>query len=259
MANKSNKFSDDNDFDIVDDFALSDKKKETSQERHTKDVEDSEKEYDNDDDNYIKSLFENNNIVGFYKDEEHPDQGYSTYGYEPDEIEEYLRDYLKFYSKEEKDFILLNFVMGKSQVELMEIFRKTQPALCNDSNRIKKEIKVIMNIKDFSEEILKFLLSNDNNLNYFSRDILTVFFYSMSATKTSKILGINPMLCRARIEKSIEELKNTGNIKIYNYFQYILENLNKIKRTVSDKLEDKKTSQIDYSDGHLLQEFNFDE
>lgn len=256
MTNKYNKFSDDNDIDMVDDFALSSEKEEVPQ-RYIEDVEDSEEGCD--DDSYVSSLFRNNNIVGFYKDEEHPDQGYSIDGYEPDEIEEYLHDYLKFYSKEERDFILLNFVMGKSQVELMEIFRKTQPALCNDSNRIKKEIKVIMNIKDFSEEILKFLLSNDNGLNYFSRDVLVVFFYSMSVTKTSKILGVNPMLCRARIEKSIEGLKKAGHIKIYNYFQYILENLNKIKRAVSEEFGDKKTSRMDYSDGHLLQEFNFDE
>lgn len=211
------------------------------------------------DESYINSLFERNNIVGFYKDEEHARSIPSTDGFEPDEIEEHLRDYLKYFSKEERDFIMLNFVLGKSQVELMELFGKTQPALCNDSNRIKKEIHTIEEIRKISPETLKFLISEDTGLNYFSRDVLLVFFYSMSVTKTAKIMGVNPMLCRARIESSIKALGELGYDEIYGYFQYILDNLNKIKRTVVEEFEDKKTSRLDYSDGHLLQEFSFDE
>lgn len=244
-------------FDIIYDFD-DDENEEQEQQIYLEDIENMSDGYN--DDEYVSSLFERNNIVGFYKDEEHNDSSFATDGYEPNEIEEYLHEYFKFFSKEERDFILLNFIMRKSQVELMEIFRKTQPALCNDSNRIKKEIRVIKKIKEFSETTLKFLLSEDNGLNYFSRDVLLVFFYSMSVTKTSKIMGINPMLCRSRIERSIDSLKRLGHIEIFNYFQYILDNLNKIKRTVSDEFDDcKKTSHLDYSDGHLLQEFNFDE
>lgn len=210
------------------------------------------------DNEYVHSLFEKNNIVGFYKDEQPIEQGFSTDGYDIDEIERYLSEYLRFYSKEERDFIYLNFLLGKSQVELMEIFKKTQPALCNDSNRIKRESGIVKKLKGCSREVTEFLSKDNQKLNYFTKKVLLIFFYSMSVTKTSKILGLNPMLCRARIESSIETLKEIGENKIYSYFQYILENLNKLKRTVSKDLFKSKLSKSDYSDGNKLQEFDFD-
>ncbi len=217
----------------------------------------------NEDDDYGEeedfSFLGRNDIVGFYQNEEHSEVGFSTDSWSIDEIEICLKDYFRFFSKEEKDFIYLNFLLGKSQVELAEFFGKTQPALCNDSNRIKREIKIAKKLKNLSQKVLDFLLQEKTGLNHFTRDILLVFFYSMSVTKVAKIMGLNSMLCRARIKSAVKSLKELGYDEIYDYFQYILENLNKIKRNVSSELENKAVSKLDYTDGHLSQEFNFNE
>lgn len=208
----------------------------------------------------INEVMGRNDVVGFYQDEEHAESsGFSMDSWGIEEIESRLKDYFKFFSKEERDFIYLNFLLGKTQVELAEFFNKTQPALCNDSNRIKKEIGIVKKLKNLSEKVLEFLTTDGTGLNYFTRDILLVFFYSMSVTKVAKIMGLNSMLCRSRIEAAIKQLKDLGHDEIYDYFQYILENLNKIKRNVSDELSNQKISKLDYTDGHLSQEFNFDE
>lgn len=244
-----------------DDFHLKDEEDEENDLDHDKESKQDEdwEDYSDDDERYVHSLC-SKTVAGYYKDEEELDFGYSLSGWEIDDIEETLKDYLKFFSKEERDFIYLNIILGKSQVELAEFFGKTQPALCNDSNRIKKEIKIIMNLKDQSQKVLQFLIKDGTGLNYFTREILLVFYNSMSVTKTARIMGLNSMLCRARIEEAIEKLKELGWDEIYSYFQYILENLNKIKRNVSDELTSSQTvSKCDYTDGHLLQEFDFDD
>ena len=65
------------------------------------------------------------------------------------------------------------------------------------------------------------------------------------------------MLCRSRIERAVETVRNMGYEKIYGYFQYILDNLNKIKKDVVEELTEKAPCRRDYASGHLSQEFDF--
>ena len=87
--------------------------------------------------------------------------------------------------------------------------------------------------------------------------ILTVFFYSTSITKTAQLLGITPMLCRARVEKAVERLKGLGHDSIYSYFQYILENLNKVKKEVSAGFAVRAPANRDYPSGRVAQTLPF--
>ena len=65
------------------------------------------------------------------------------------------------------------------------------------------------------------------------------------------------MVCRARINSAMDHLKSVGNLKLYNFFEFLLENLNKVKKDVDENLVDRKPSKYDYSSGHLSQELPF--
>lgn len=199
----------------------------------------------------VEELFQNNRIVGFYENEDSIEELPSFSESSIEEIEYVLRDVLRFFSPEELDFIYLNLILGKSQTELTEIFDKTQPALCCDSNRIKEEIGVVRKMREAREEVLEFLSREKTGLNYMERNVLTVFFYSLSITKSAYILQINAMLCRARIEATIKKLETLGYEKMFNYFNYVLEHLNKLKTSVSEKLKNNTSSKWDYTSGYV--------
>lgn len=212
---------------------------------------------DSEDALYIGELFSRNRIVGFYENEESIEEQPSFSEYSIEEIEECLSPYFRFFSREELDLIYMNFIGGKTQVDLTRLFNKTQPAICSDSSRIRREIGIIKNILGFSEEVLAFLMDENVRISKQYRSVLLAFFYSGSIIKTAQIIGINSMLCRARIEKAVESLGNMGYDRIYGYFQYILENLNKLKKDVSEELADKTPCRRDYASGYLSQEFSF--
>ena len=212
---------------------------------------------DEDDAEYVNKMFSKNRVVGFYENEEELEIQPSFSDYSIDEIEMYLSPYFRYFSKEELDLIYMNFIGGKTQVDLTKLFNKTQPAICSDSSRIRKEIGIIKNILGFSKEVMDFLTDESIRISNQHRSVLLAFFYSCSIIKTSQIIGINSMLCRSRIEKAIEIVRNMGYEKIYDYFQYILENLNKIKKDVAEELVEKPPCKRDYASGHLSQEFDF--
>ena len=202
----------------------------------------------------VEELFQNNRIVGFYENEDSIEELPSFTESSIEEIEYVLRDVFRYFSAEELDFIYLNLILGKSQTELTEIFNKTQPALCCDSNRIKEEIGVVRKMREAREEVLDFLSQERTGLNYMERNVLIAFFYSLSITKSAYILQINAMLCRARIEATIKKLQALGYEKMFNYFRYVLEHLNKLKTNVSEKLKNKESSKWDYTSGYVSTE-----
>ena len=212
-----------------------------------------------DDREYIRELFGNDRIVGYYANEEKMESLPSADNYTCDEIENYLKGYFRFFNNEELDLIYMNFIGGKTQVDLQEFFRKTQPAICSDSNRIKETIGLVKVLAKGVDEVMDFLSDDSNWISYIDRNILMVFFYTTSITRTAQVIGINAMLCRSRIESAVNTLRARGGKyeKIYNYFQYILKNLNRLKKEVSEGAASKKIAKYDYPSGHLSQEFDF--
>ena len=212
-----------------------------------------------DDREYIKELFGNDHIVGYYADEERLESLPSADSYTCDEIENYLKGYLRFFSREELDLIYMNFIGGKTQVDLQEFFRKTQPAICSDSNRIKETIGMVKVLNRSVEKVLDFLCDDNNWLSYADRNVLLVFFYTASIARTAQVIGINAMLCRSRIETAIGGLRGKGKKyeEIHDYFQYILKNLNRLKKEVSESAVTERPAKYDYPSGYLSQEFDF--
>ena len=134
----------------------------------------------------IEELFSNNRVVGYYENEDSIDERPSFSEFSIEEIEAILKPYFSYFSPEEKDFIYLNLICGKSQTELAEFFGKTQPALCCDSNRIKEEISVVRKMKGARDEVFEFLSTEHTGLNYNERNVLLIFFTNMSITKIGR-------------------------------------------------------------------------
>lgn len=196
-------------------------------------------------------------VAGLYEDEVQLEPLCSADAFSPAEIEEHLENYFRFFSKSDMDLIYMNFIGNKTQIDLQNIFHKTQPAISCTSDRIKEQIGIIVKIQSVIDEFISFISDPEIKLSYRDKNILLVFFYSTSIIKTGQIIGINPMLCRSRIDNAMKHLNETGHDRIYAYFEYILENLNKVKKDVSEELTLKKPGKYDYTSGHVSQELPF--
>ena len=196
-------------------------------------------------------------VAGLYENEVELQPLCTADDYSPEEIEDRLNAYFRYFSKSDMDLIYMNFIGDKTQVDLQEIFHKTQPAISCTSDRIKRQIGVVVKIQNVMDEFISFITDPNLKIPYRDKNILLVFFYSTSIIKTGRIIGINPMLCRARIDSALKLLKSYGHRRIYEYFSYILENLNKVKKDVSDDVIAKKPAKYDYPDGHVSQELPF--
>lgn len=152
---------------------------------------------------------------------------YSNY-----ELCEHLNSHFRFFGGKDMDIILLYFLSKKRQDEIMRILDKTQPAISYDVTRIKKQIEFVMRVVEFVDDFIVFIVDENIKLNTHERELLTVFFYSTSIIKTSKILGQNHITCRTHINNTINKLKELGYNEQYDFFSYLLNNLNKIKKQI---------------------------
>jgi predicted transcriptional regulator len=148
------------------------------------------------------------------------------------ELCEHLDSHFRLFGKKDMDIILLYFLSKKRQDELMQILEKTQPAISYDVSRIRKQIEYVMRVVEFIDEFIVFIVDENIELNTHEKELLTVFFYSTSIIKTSKILNQNHITCRTHINNTINKLKDLGYIEQYEFFSYMLNNLNKIKKQI---------------------------
>lgn len=210
-----------------------------------------------DEEEEISSYVNEKVVNGMYENEIELEQLNSADSFSPMEIEEHLESYFRFFSKSDMDLIYMNFIGDKTQIDLQEIFHKTQPAISCTADRIKEQIGVIVKIQNVIDEFIYFITDPNVKLTNRDRNILLVFFYSTSIAKTAQIIGVNSMICRTRIDSALNRLIEGGHTKIYNYFKFILENLNKVKKDLTEEIASKKPGKYDYSSGHVSQELPF--
>ena len=181
----------------------------------------------------IDELFREGVVHGYLENEDEFEEGYSRDNYSNYEIGNHLDIYFRFFGLKDMDIIYLYFLSGKKQHELMEILQKTQPAISYDVNRIREQIEYVMTIVNKLDDFILFIVDEENKLTIAERELLLVFFYSTSIVKTSKILNQHHITCRTRINNAIEKINTMGNAEMYNFFKYILVNLNSIKKDIS--------------------------
>lgn len=172
-------------------------------------------------------------VNGFLENEIEIEYQTDTTAYSNYELCEHLDSHFRFFGGKDMDIILLYFLSRKRQDEIMKILDKTQPAISYDVTRIKKQIEYVMRVVEFVDDFIVFIIDENIKLNTHERELLTVFFYSTSIIKTSKILNQNHITCRTHINNTINKLKDLGYNEQYEFFSYLLENLNKIKKQIA--------------------------
>ena len=187
--------------------------------------------------------FDESELDGEYHPEERYVAGYSVNEMESEEkvnrdsytnweVNEYLGNYFRFFGQKDMDIIYLYFLSGKKQEDLVKILRKSQPAISYDVTRIKEQIDFVIKLMSSIDDFIMFIVDDDNKLNTYDREMLTLFFYSTSIVKTSRLMGINNITCRSHLNTVVNRLLSNGHVDMYNLFKYIMSNLNNIKKYV---------------------------
>lgn len=149
------------------------------------------------------------------------------------EVNEYLGNYFRLFGQKDMDIIYLYFLSGKKQEDLVKILGKSQPAISYDVTRIKEQIDFVIKLVSSIDDFIMFIVDDNNGLNTYDREMLTLFFYSTSLVKTSRLMGIRNISCRSHLNTIVNKLLANGYIDMYNLFKYILSNLNNIKKYVA--------------------------
>ena len=153
------------------------------------------------------------------------------------EIQDHLDDYFRFFGSADMDIIYMYFISNKKQNELSNFFNKTQPAISYDVTRLKKQVEFVMYIVSVFDCVVDFLSRKDTGLSTYEIDLLTIFFFTTSFIKTSKVINSQQVTVRCQINRTIEKIKENGYPEIYKIFQKINCNLNKVKKNLEDDLQ----------------------
>lgn len=171
-------------------------------------------------------------VAGYSANETEIEEKVSRDSYTNWEVNEYLGNYFRFFGQKDMDIIYLYFLSGKKQEDMVRILGKSQPAISYDVTRIKEQIDFVIKIVSSIDDFIMFIVDDDNRLNTYDREMLTLFFYSTSIVKTSRLMGINNITCRSHLNTVVNRLLSNGHVDMYNLFRYIMSNLNNIKKYV---------------------------
>jgi len=170
-------------------------------------------------------------VAGYKEDEYRPEELNNRESYTNWEINEHLGSYFRFFGKNDMDIIYLYFLSKKRQEDIMTILGKSQPAVSYDVTRIKEQIQFVVRVMAMIDEFIIFITDPANKMKTEDKEMLTIFLYSTSIVKTSRILGSSNITCRSHLNTLVNRLKANGHIRMYELFKYILDNLNHIKKT----------------------------
>jgi len=148
------------------------------------------------------------------------------------EMNECLSSYFRFFGSKDMDIIYLYFIAKKKQEDLMRILGKSQPAVSYDVTRIRDQIDFVVKMVYAIDDFILFITDPSNTLPTADKEMLTLFFYSTSIVKTSRLMGMSNITCRSHLNTVINHLLGTRP-DMYHLFKYILGNLNNIKKYVA--------------------------
>ena len=171
-------------------------------------------------------------VAGYRNDEPELEPTYDRSGYTNWEINEHLESYFRFFGSNDMEIIYLYFLSRKRQEEIMTILGKSQPAVSYDVTRIREQMQFVVRILSMLDDFIMFITDPANKMRTDDKEMLTIFFYSTSIVKTSRILGINNITCRSHLNTLINRLKAQGHTEMYEMFRYIMTNLNHIKKSI---------------------------
>jgi hypothetical protein len=160
------------------------------------------------------------------------DTGIDLTSYTNFEIQDHLDEYFRFFGSVDTDIIYMYFISNKRQNDLSILFDKTQPAISYDVNRLKEQVEFVMYMVSVFDIVVEFLKDEENGLSTYEVDLMLAFFFSTSFIKTAKIMNAQQVTIRCQVNKTIDKIKQLGHSEMYQIFQKINCNLNKVKKNV---------------------------
>lgn len=130
----------------------------------------------------------------------------------------------------DRDILYLIFVSNKKQKAVQELLGRSQPLLCYDIKRIKERIQFIAYLRQVFDIFVDFLETKSYFFDKIIIQVLVLMFFTTSYTHTAKIIGKPQIFVRYTFEKTLKLLKEKELWDIYEIFNVIYHNKNKVKR-----------------------------
>lgn len=150
--------------------------------------------------------------------------------YDVGQLKDNIHDILRFLNYYDLDLIYLTYLAKKKQVDLAKLLDQTQPSVSYNLNRIKRQVQYVYFFLANLDNIVNYLRQTDK-FTLKQKQMLLVFFYSLTPTKAAYVFHMHPITYKNKLHVIIEKLKQE-NQQIYNVYQDVIKNFNKIKKTI---------------------------
>lgn len=158
---------------------------------------------------------------------------------------ERVRDIMRELPPREADFVELYFFNHKTQTDIAEIFKVSQPTVCYRLQRATSRIQFVLSLPDVSQKELKTVLvgflSDPEDVS-----IMMLMYETTCQSAVAKRLGVTQGKVRHRFMRSTKRMLESESpkmAKIAQIFQAIAKNLN-ILREVDRPAWDEKVHYI---------------
>lgn len=158
---------------------------------------------------------------------------------------ERVREIMKELPLREADFVELYFFNHKTQTDIAEIFKVSQPTVCYRLQRATARIRFVLSLPDVSENelrgVLRGFLADTEDVR-----IMMLMFETTCQSAVAKRLGVTQGKVRHRFMRSTKRMMDSESPKmgkIAQIFQAIADNLN-ILREVDRPAWDEKVHYV---------------
>lgn len=149
--------------------------------------------------------------------------------YDVSQLKDNIHDTLRFLNYYDWDLIYLTYLAKKKQVDLAKILDQTQPSVSYNLSRIRKQIQFVYFFLANIDIIVNYLRKT-KDFTLFQKEVLLVFFYSLTSAKAAVIFNMHPITFKNRLVLILEKLSKCSP-QIYDIFMFVFHNENKIKKT----------------------------
>ena len=149
--------------------------------------------------------------------------------YDVGTLKDNIHDILRFLNYYDLDLIYLTFLAKKKQVDLAKILDQTQPSISYNLSRIRKQIQFVYFFLSNVDNVINYL-RNTKEFDLMQKQMLLVFFYSLTPTKAAMVFRMHPITFKNKLTLVLQKLQQK-NKDLYDVFMYVFNNENKIKKT----------------------------
>lgn len=152
---------------------------------------------------------------------------------------ERVREIMKELPEREADFVELYFFNHKTQTDIAEIFRVSQPTVCYRLQRATARIRFVLSLPDISEEemenALRGFLGDEEDV-----EIMLRMYETTCQSAVAKAMGITQGKVRHRFMRSTRRMLENLQMATYaKIFEAIAENLNILREVDRPKWDEK--------------------